>query len=126
MSSLGMGLVLCSLLGLFAWSAQRRWALLNIGTPTWESRTDKWLDRLRSVFVFALYQKKMRYYLVAGLAHNLIFVGFSVLTLRTLILWGRGFDPEFNLWFFSLDSPLGQMYAFAKDVFAVLVLVGVS
>ncbi len=126
MSSLGMGLVLCSLLGLFAYSAQRRWALLSIGAPTWESRTDKLVDRLRSVVVFALYQKKMRYYLVAGLAHNLIFVGFSVLTLRTLMLWGRGFDPEFNLFILSLESPLGQIYAFLKDVFAGLVLLGVS
>ncbi len=121
-----MGLVLCSLLGLFAWSAQRRWLLLSIGTSTWESRIDKVVDRLRSVAIFALYQKKMRYYLIAGLAHNIIFVGFSVLTLRTLMLWGRGFDPEFNLWLLSLESPLGKLYAFAKDIFAGLVLLGVS
>lgn len=121
-----MGLVLCSLLGLFAWSAQRRFALMNIGAPTWESRTDKIVDRLRAVWVFALYQKKMRYYLIAGLAHNLIFVGFAVLTLRTLVLWGRGFDPEFNLWILGLDSPLGRLYAFAKDCFALLVLCGIS
>ncbi|HXS19519.1 MAG TPA: (Fe-S)-binding protein, partial [Polyangiaceae bacterium] len=126
MSSLAMALLLVSLCGLFAWSAQRRFALLTIGAPTWESRTDRLFDRLRAVWVFALVQKKMRYYLLAGLAHNLIFVGFSVLTLRTLMLWGRGFDPSFNLWVLGLDAPLGQVYAFLKDCFAILVLLGIA
>jgi len=126
MSSLAMALLLVSLCGLFAWSAQRRFQLLMIGAPTWESRTDRLLDRLRAVWVFALVQKKMRYYLLAGLAHQLIFVGFSVLTLRTLVLWGRGFDPTFNLWVLGLDTPLGQVYAFAKDCFALLVLLGIA
>lgn len=120
-----MSLVLVSLWGLFAWSARRRLLLLLTGAPTWESRIDKVTERLRAVAVFALYQKKMRYYLWAGLAHQLIFVGFAVLLLRTLVLWGRGFDPEFNLWVLAPESPVGQVYAFLKDVFAILVLLGV-
>jgi Fe-S oxidoreductase len=126
MSALGMGLVLVGLWGLFGWSAHRRWALLLVGSPTWESRSDKVVERLRAVVVFALFQKKMRYYFWAGIAHNLIFAGFGVLLLRTLILWGRGFDPGFNLWILGPETVLGPLYSFAKDVFATLVLIGVS
>lgn len=121
-----MGLVLLGLWGLFFWSAHRRWALLLVGAPTWESRVDKIGERLKAVAVFALYQKKMRYYFWAGIAHNLIFAGFSVLLLRTLILWGRGFDPAFNLWILGPEGFLGQFYNFLKDIFALLVLLGVS
>src|SRR5690606_25000523 len=81
---------------------------------------------LRAVLTFALFQKKMRYYFWAGVAHNAIFAGFAVLLLRTLILWGRGFDPDFNLFILGLENPLGQIYAFLKDVFALLVLAGVA
>lgn len=121
-----MGLILVSLWGLFAWSAHRRWILLMVGAPTWESRFDQVVERLKAVAVFAFFQKKMRYYLWAGIAHNLIFVGFGVLLLRTLVLWGRGFDPEFNFWILTPESILGQLYAFLKDIFAILVLLGVS
>src|ERR1043165_8045883 len=89
-----MGLIIVSLTGAFAWSARRRWHLLKVGDATWESRTDRVGDRLKAVWTFAFYQKKMRNYLAAGLAHQLIFMGFIVLLLRTLILWGRGFDPD--------------------------------
>jgi Fe-S oxidoreductase len=121
-----MALVLGGLLGLFAFSARRRWALALVGVETWESRIDRVAERLQAVVVFALFQKKMRYYLWAGIAHNLIFAGFGVLLLRTLVLWGRGFDPAFNLWILTPESILGQSYAFFKDIFAVLVLMGVA
>lgn len=126
MSALWMSLLLGSLWGLFVYSARRRMYLLLSGAPTWESRIDRIVDRVRVMLIFAFYQKKMRYYFWAGLAHNLIFVGFAVLLLRTLILWGRGFDPDFNLWILTPESPLGQIYAFLKDIFALLVLGGVA
>jgi Fe-S oxidoreductase len=72
----------------------------------------------------------MRYYWTAGVAHQLIFMGFAVLLLRTLILWGRGFDPSFNLFILGpegfLGLPLGALYSFLKDVFALLVICGAS
>jgi Fe-S oxidoreductase len=121
-----MAFVLASLLGLFAFSARRRWALMLVGSPTWESRIDKIGDRMQSVLTFAIFQKKMRYYFWAGVAHNMIFAGFMVLLLRTLVLWGRGFDPGFNLWILGPESLLGGPYAFFKDIFATLVLFGVA
>ena len=80
----------------FAWSANRRWQLLKVGRG--ENRMDNLGERLKGTYDYAFAQKKMGYYPLAGLAHKLIFLGFSVLLLRTLILWGRGFDPAFNLW----------------------------
>jgi Fe-S oxidoreductase len=123
-----MALIIVTLTGAFAWSARRRWHLLKVGSPTWESRTDRIGERLAATWTFAFYQKKMRNYLAAGLAHQVIFIGFVVLLLRSLMLWGRGFDPAFNLWLLGpepvLGLPLGEIYAFLKDILALLVIAG--
>ena len=117
----------------FAWSINRRWQLLKVGRS--ENRIDQVGKRLKVLYEYALVQKKMSYYPLAGLAHKAIFLGFSILLLRTLVLWGRGFDPAFNLFIFG-DAPvhlpivgpvpLGQAYEFLKDVFATLVLAGTA
>ena len=60
----------------FAWSANRRWQLLKVGRS--ENRIDHIGTRLKVVYDYALAQKKMRYYPLAGLAHQVIFLGFSV------------------------------------------------
>jgi Fe-S oxidoreductase len=125
-----MALIIGSLLAMFVVSARRRWALLMAGTVTSESRFQDVPQRLGRVWRWAVVQTKMRDYFWAGVAHQLIFMGFIVLLLRTLILWGRGFDPEFNLFVLGpegfLGLPLGSIYTFLKDVFAVLVLAGAS
>ncbi|MDX2055905.1 MAG: (Fe-S)-binding protein [Polyangiaceae bacterium] len=125
-----MACVLVGLWGAFAYTAFHRARLLRIGAPTWESRVSDVGVRLKAVWVFAFFQKKMRYYLLAGLAHQLIFVGFILLLLRTLVLWGRGFVPDFNLWILGpepfMGLPLGHAYSFLKDTLAVMVLAGAS
>ena len=88
--------MLVALSAAFAWSANRRWQLLKVGRS--EDRSGDLLERLKGTYEYAFVQKKMDYYPLAGLAHKLIFVGFLVLLLRSLMLWGRGFDPAFNLW----------------------------
>jgi Fe-S oxidoreductase len=117
----------------FAWSANRRWQLLKVGRS--ENRLDNIGRRLKMLYEYALVQKKMNYYPLAGTAHKLIFLGFSVLLLRSLILWGRGFDPAFNFGIFGQNPvnvpllgtvPLGLIYEFLKDVFATLVLLGTA
>lgn len=128
MNPVVMALVLVVSLGVFALSVRKRTALLRVGDATWEPRTDQVEKRLERVWTIAFFQKKLRYYRIAGIAHQLIFLGFFVLLLRSLVLWGRGFYPAFNLWVLGpepfLGMPLGHIYAFVKDVFAVLVLVG--
>ena len=42
-------------------------------------------------------------------------LGFLVLTLRTLVLWGRGMDPSWNLFILGPTQPIGKVYEFAKD-----------
>ncbi|MET0791885.1 MAG: (Fe-S)-binding protein [Polyangiaceae bacterium] len=130
MNPLAMALIIVTLNAVFAVSAWRRFTLLKVGAPTWESRLTELPKRLGLVWTFAFYQKKMRYYLAAGLAHQLIFLGFVVLLLNTLMLWGRGFYPPFNLfvlgWEPFLGLPLGAIYGFFKDLFATLVLLGVA
>jgi Fe-S oxidoreductase len=117
----------------FGWTATRRLKLLKVGQP--ENRVDHIGKRIKLVVEYGLRQKKLGYYPAAGLGHKLIFFGFVVLLFRTLILWGRGFDPAFHLWILGdvpVDLPgfgaasLGHAYEFLKDVFATLVLVGVS
>ncbi len=107
----------------FGWSAMRRWRLLRAGTPA--ARFDRIGERLRGTWRWALKQERMDYYQPSGIAHKLIFLGFTVLLLRTLVLWGRGFSPSFNLWVLAPWMPLGRVYEFAKDCIATLVVGGV-
>src|SRR5512144_656070 len=124
MNPLIMFLVMLGLVGAFAYSAGQRWQLLRVGRD--EDRFDDIPERVKGTLVYAFAQKKMRYYPLAGAAHMLIFVGFMVLLLRTLILWGRGFYPAWNLLILGpegfLGLPIGPVYEFVKDVIASLVI----
>ncbi|HNQ24566.1 MAG TPA: (Fe-S)-binding protein [Phycisphaerae bacterium] len=122
MQPIVMAVLLLAGWGIFAYSAYRRWQLLKIGTP--EDRSGRGGERLRAVWVYAIRQLRMRRYPLAGFAHLVIFFGFLVLLLRSLVLWGRGFDPSFDFWVFGTDQPLGKLYSLLKDVFIVLVFVG--
>ena len=123
-----MSALLLGLWGAFAVSAVRRTKLLLTGNTTWESRFDRLGERVRLVVRYALLQVKMPNYPLAAAAHYLIFLGFVVLLLRTLVLWGRGFDPTWNLWLLGpepvLGLPLGEIYNWLKDVFGLLVIAG--
>jgi Fe-S oxidoreductase len=122
MSPTAMLTLIFAAFAMFAWSASRRWQLLQIGQPT--QRLDHIGARLRGTWRYAFRQEKMDYYNPAGWAHKLIFTGFVVLLLRTLILWGRGFYAPFDLWVLSPDRPLGATYEFAKDCTATGVILG--
>ena len=124
-----MALLIVSLVSLFVWNAQKRLRLLEAGAPA-GNRTDRIGERLLKVWRMAIVQTRMRDYFWAGVAHQLIFLGFVVLLLRTLILWGRGFSPDFNLFVLGPEGvfgvPLGAAYSFLKDVFALLVISGAA
>lgn len=122
MNPVVMALLLLAGWGVFAYSAVRRYRLLCVGRE--ENRLDRPRLRLRLTWEYAFKQLRMKRYPVAGAAHMLVFLGFLVLLLRTLILWGRGFDPDFNLFLFGSDQALGSVYSFLKDLFAVLVILG--
>ncbi|MGB0715691.1 MAG: (Fe-S)-binding protein [Phycisphaerae bacterium] len=119
-----MAAVLAAGWGFFAYVAYGRWKLMLAGAPA--DRFDRPGKRLDLTFKYAIAQVRMRRYWASGVAHMLVFAGFVVLLLRTLILWGRGFDESFNLWILGPDNIVGQLYSLAKDVFALLVIAGVA
>ncbi len=117
-----MTILLAVTLGLFARTASRRWRLLNVGDGGLGS--DNVAERLAGVRRFALAQERMRRYWWAGIAHQVIFAGFGVLLLRSLILFSRGYVPDSGLWLFGSHTPIGDAYSLLKDVFVVLVICG--
>ena len=118
-----MSAIMVAAFAMFAWSASRRWQLLQIGESS--SRLDHLSTRLKGVWRYAFRQEKMDYYNPAGIAHKAIFTGFIVLLLRTLILWGRAFYPSWNFFVLGPTDPIGEAYEFAKDIIATLVVLGV-
>lgn len=118
------------LTGVAAWIFLRRaiplFAYLRNAKP--ENRTDRPLSRLWDVVVVGLAQKKLFRKPFGGLMHALIFWGFCVLVLANLTLVLRGFlGREFDLPFLAVHHPLGLgvAYGVVKEIFLVLVLVGV-
>jgi Fe-S oxidoreductase len=76
-------------------------------------------------------QIKMPKYPLAGFAHMGIFIGFATLTLRTVILVGRGYVPNFNAWVLDPEGAgvigvAGRGYNTLKDIVVLLVLFGVA
>jgi Fe-S oxidoreductase/nitrate reductase gamma subunit len=62
----------------------------------------------------------------AGLLHVALFAAFLVLALRTVTLFGMGFDPDFHLPGLAPGSAAGAAYLFLKDVFVLLALVAAA
>ncbi len=125
MNPLAMTLLLLAAWGYFGWQMLRRYRLMTVGPG--ENRLDQIGERLRRTWEYAFVQKRMPRYYWAGIAHKVIFAGFMVLLLRTLILFGRGYSSHFDFWgVLSIDSLLGGVYSFVKDIFALLVILGVA
>lgn len=124
MSPVSISVVLVIALLGFTVSVTRRWRQLTAGAPLGESRWDQWPRRLRLVLRLGFAQTRMHQYPLAGLAHQLIFLGFLVLLVRSLVLIGRGYDPAFSAWVLDSGTPLGIAYGLLKDAFIVAVLGG--
>ncbi len=125
-----MALLLVGGFGLFTWSGLRRLRLLFAGTTRQPARLTHWKMRGSRLIHEGLLQARLRQYTWAGWAHSLIFFGFILLLARTTVLWGRGFDPRFNLWILGrapvFDFPLGLLYNALKDCCSAAVLVAVA
>ncbi|NTW85973.1 MAG: (Fe-S)-binding protein, partial [Holophagaceae bacterium] len=107
--------------GFFVWTIRQRIATMKAGLP--DNRTDQPWERLKGVFVLALGQQRMVRDKYAGFYHILIFWGFCALGLRSLGLVLEG------LFGWHMTEALGQFglgYQFTKDIFEVLVLVGLG
>jgi Fe-S oxidoreductase len=129
MNPIAMLSIIVAALAAFAWSAARRWQLLTVGTSV--DRFDHIPERVGRVLRYGIKQEKMHKYRGAGLAHQMIFAGFVVLLLRSLILWSRGFDAGAGFFLFNpgqktFGLPLGDGYGLIKDIFALGVIAGAA
>ncbi|HTD52510.1 MAG TPA: hypothetical protein VK780_05755, partial [Thermoanaerobaculia bacterium] len=104
----------------FAYSIGRRIRVLLAAAP--EPRFDRIGRRILRTLEYAFVQKRMFRDLYAGVFHIFLFAGFVVLTVRTVALVVEGLMPGFVL----LPGRAGDVYTLVKDVFEVLVLIGVG
>ncbi len=101
-------------------SLSRRFQLLRSGRP--DNRFDRLGERFKHMMVYAFGQKKMFDDKIAGFYHLLIFYGFLAVSLRTATMVIEGLFAGWELPL--LDSPMGHAYLFSKDIFELLVLLG--
>jgi len=114
-----MSILLFCAMSLFVGTMADRYWLLRAGET--DNRMDRLGARFKALLKIGFGQKRMLYEKGPGWMHVGIFAGFLIVSLRTITLIGRGYDPHFNLPFF--DGPLGLVYAVVKDTFAVILLV---
>jgi Fe-S oxidoreductase/nitrate reductase gamma subunit len=118
-----IGILLLAGIAAFAYTAYNRISLL-LAAQGKEKRWDNILNRLWGTIEFAFAQLRLllreRKW---GLMHAFIFWGFLVVAIRSITLFGQGFSPTFH--FPLLGGALGEFYTFIKDIFEVLVVVGV-
>ncbi|MDF1566054.1 MAG: heterodisulfide reductase-related iron-sulfur binding cluster [Deltaproteobacteria bacterium] len=121
-----MGVMLLLALGFFAYTMQHRLRLVLALRK--ENRFDKGAERADALVRFGFGQRRLvqRPDIRAGIAHVLIFFGFLVVSIRTITLVGKGFAIGFDLPLVGAEGALGVAYAWAKDIFSIGVLVGVS
>ena len=130
MNPIAMTLLLTLGFGSFAVSIVRRWRLLFRGATRHTATLDNWSRRWSRVIRDGFLQTRLRRYKWAGWAHTFVFFGFIVLLARTLILWGRGYSPEFQFWILGakplLNCSVGEYYNVAKDISVGFVLLAVT
>lgn len=107
----------------FTYTLYRWYRILKASQP--DPRWNDFGKRCRNLFTIAFAQTRMiRGDLKAGLMHAVIFWGFLVVSLRTILLFGIGFDTQFGAGFVS--SPLGKFYTVTLNGFELLVLLAVG
>jgi Fe-S oxidoreductase len=126
MNPIAMSLLLLAAGAFFLWTMRRRLAPLLYGRA--DVRWDRIPERINALVKFGLGQKRLvdKGERGSGIAHVLVFAAFMVLAIRTVTLWGIGFDRDFHLPFLGEDQPLGQAYSFLKELILVGALIGVT
>ncbi len=110
MNPLLTSLLLAAGLGAFGWTLFRRLAPLRALRPV--DRTDRVGARLASLLRFGLGQRRLvdAEELVSGLLHVALFGAFLVLGVRTVTLFGIGFEAGFHLPGLAPASAAGRTY----------------
>lgn len=89
-----------------------------------ENRFDRIPARILAMLRFAFGQWRMPRDPVAGFSHIFIFGGFLVVSIATITHFAHAYAGDWH--FPGLGGTAGLYYLFLKDIFEVLVLVGVS
>lgn len=122
MYPISVSLILAVGLVIFAYTCYRRGVLLSRAPA--EKRFDRIGKRLVGLFEFAFGQERILFKdFRSGIFHAFVFWGFSVVSIRTISLFAIGFDANFHLPGFG--GTLGDVYNLLKDIFEILVIVGV-
>jgi len=106
-------------LSTFSFFIYRRWLLVKQGKPM--LYRDRWPDRLAHLFAYFFGQRGLFREKVAGTMHALIFWGFLVFSIRTLLLFVEGFSG----WKLPVNGAT-NFYFFWKDLFALLVCLAIG
>ena len=114
MSPILMTLLLLAAIAGVVYSVKVRVKLLQAGKP--DNRFDRIGDRVRRALTIAIGQKKMFKDPVYGPMHAMIFWGFLVLLIRSLLLITAGYYEHA-----ALPGFLGDFYTFSKDIFEGIV-----
>ena len=118
-----MAILLFCFLGFFSYTAYNRISLL-LAAKGRDNRFDHLFQRFTGTIEYAGGQIRLLLREpLWGLMHAFIFWGFLVVAIRTITLFGIAFSPNFNLPF--MNGVFGNIYALSKDIFQVLVTVGV-
>jgi Fe-S oxidoreductase/nitrate reductase gamma subunit len=120
--SLVFALLLTASLSFFLYTVSRRWQLMTQGGHA-DPRFDRLGTRFGRMLELGIFQKRMFRDPYAGLYHILIFVGFIVLAVRTLLLVFEGLFPRAGMPF--LPDEVWDVYLLGKDFVLVTTLAGV-
>jgi Fe-S oxidoreductase/nitrate reductase gamma subunit len=116
----GLGLVV---IVIFVLGLLKRIRLWRIGKP--ENRTDRIGKRIVSFLRFGLLHGRILKELFPGITHFLLFWGFAVLLLGTILIF---FQEDITLLFFNWTFLHGSFYlvfSFVLDLFGLLAIIGV-
>jgi len=123
MNPLLMSVLILVALTVFGRTMVRKIRLLKALEPAY--RTDHLKHRLMNMVVLAIGQKRLigrAKERSSGIMHAFIFWGFCVLLIRSLNLYGQGFQVGFHLPFLGADHLLGYLYTAVKDTMEGIVL----
>ena len=123
MNPLLMSFLLIVALTVFGRTMVRKIQLLKALEPT--DRANHLKERLVNMVILAIGQKRLigrTRERSSGIMHAFIFWGFCVLLIRSLTLYGEGFQEGFHLPFLGDDHLLGYLYITLKDIMEGIVL----
>jgi len=122
MNPLLMSLLIIVALSVFGRTMFGKIQLLKALEPA--DRVNHLKERLKNMVILAIGQKRLvgrAKERSSGIMHAFIFWGFCILLIRSLTLYGEGFQAGYHLPFLGGDYLLGYLYIALKDIIEAIV-----